>query len=345
MRQYLLPKNGKFYKANMHIHTTVSDGKMTVEEVKAFYKENGYSIVAFTDHEVLVPHNDLADEEFLPITSYEISLDDGWPGGYQYIKYYHLNLYAKDRDATVSSVFSDRSIWLEHSRKYISKECAKVQYERHYSIEGMNDIIRKANEDGFLVCYNHQVWSRQRYPDYAGLKGLWGVEVFNSGCYGDGCVQNTQVFDDLLHENENVFPVAADDAHSVTACGYGWIQVKAEQLEYNTIMRALERGEFYASTGPEIYELYIEDGVVHLSTSDVTTVFLCTERRYSKVKRGCEEEPINEAAFDISSYIEECKKNACTRYRPWFRLEVFDKYGKSAQTRAYYVEEQNVISC
>lgn len=40
----------------MHMHTTVSDGPMTPEEVKAAYKERGYSIVAFTDHEVIVDH-------------------------------------------------------------------------------------------------------------------------------------------------------------------------------------------------------------------------------------------------------------------------------------------------
>ena len=33
----LLKTNGKFYKANMHCHTTLSDGKMTAAEVKELY--------------------------------------------------------------------------------------------------------------------------------------------------------------------------------------------------------------------------------------------------------------------------------------------------------------------
>ena len=37
MRKYLLPNTGKFYKANLHCHTTVSDGKSTPEEVKECY--------------------------------------------------------------------------------------------------------------------------------------------------------------------------------------------------------------------------------------------------------------------------------------------------------------------
>ena len=56
MKKYLLPRNGKFYKANMHAHTTVSDGRLSPEEMKRAFMERGYSIVAFTDHEVMVPH-------------------------------------------------------------------------------------------------------------------------------------------------------------------------------------------------------------------------------------------------------------------------------------------------
>ncbi len=59
MKKYLLPENGSFYKANLHCHSTVSDAKLTPEEIKKAYMEHGYSIVAYTDHDVLVPHNDL----------------------------------------------------------------------------------------------------------------------------------------------------------------------------------------------------------------------------------------------------------------------------------------------
>ena len=34
MKKYLLPKEGKFYKANLHMHTTISDGNMGVLETK-----------------------------------------------------------------------------------------------------------------------------------------------------------------------------------------------------------------------------------------------------------------------------------------------------------------------
>ena len=75
MKTYLLPKEGNFYKANLHCHTTVSDGKRTPEEIKELYMRNGYSIVAYTDHEVLIPqHEKLSDEHFLALNAHELEL-------------------------------------------------------------------------------------------------------------------------------------------------------------------------------------------------------------------------------------------------------------------------------
>ena len=54
----LLPENG-FYKANLHSHTTVSDGALTPEEAKKAYQAEGYSIVAFTDHHKYAWHREL----------------------------------------------------------------------------------------------------------------------------------------------------------------------------------------------------------------------------------------------------------------------------------------------
>ena len=62
----LIDKNRNFYKANLHCHTTLSDGKLTRDDVKAAYKERGYSIVAFTDHEHLIDNSDLNDDGFMP---------------------------------------------------------------------------------------------------------------------------------------------------------------------------------------------------------------------------------------------------------------------------------------
>ena len=120
MKKYLLPDDGKFYKANLHMHTTISDGNMSLEETKKAFMEHGYSIVAFTDHEVMVPHTDLSDENFLAITSTEISLNIEFKAPFEYIKCYHLNLYSKDPLKDCFNTFTESKMWLEHSKKYIN---------------------------------------------------------------------------------------------------------------------------------------------------------------------------------------------------------------------------------
>ena len=70
----LLDEKKGYLKANMHCHTTCSDGRLTPEEIKEEYKKRGYSVVAFTDHEVMVDQSHLCDETFLALNGYEMSL-------------------------------------------------------------------------------------------------------------------------------------------------------------------------------------------------------------------------------------------------------------------------------
>ena len=74
MKTYLFGGKKNVYKANLHCHTNLSDGSLSPEEVKDLYKSQGYSVVAFTDHDVLIPHPELRDEDFLPLNGMEFSV-------------------------------------------------------------------------------------------------------------------------------------------------------------------------------------------------------------------------------------------------------------------------------
>ena len=93
MKTYLIP-NTKQYKANLHCHTVLSDGQKTPEQIKQEYKAKGYSVIAYTDHEYIVNHQDLNDENFIAITAYEANFDSGID--WRYGKCAHLNFYAKN---------------------------------------------------------------------------------------------------------------------------------------------------------------------------------------------------------------------------------------------------------
>ena len=45
-----------YKRQNLHCHTVVSDGDLTPEQVKEAYMGQGYSIVAFTDHNKYCKH-------------------------------------------------------------------------------------------------------------------------------------------------------------------------------------------------------------------------------------------------------------------------------------------------
>jgi predicted metal-dependent phosphoesterase TrpH len=75
MKKYLLPPV-TYYKANLHTHSTVSDGKLEPEAVRDLYRNAGYSILALTDHSVTVAHQDLSTDDFVMLTGVEIDMDD-----------------------------------------------------------------------------------------------------------------------------------------------------------------------------------------------------------------------------------------------------------------------------
>ena len=339
MKHYLLPENGQFYKANLHSHTNISDGKHSPEEVKRNYKEKGYSIVAFTDHEVFVPQNALCDEEFLAINAVEVARNDGWHGGFEYNKSFHINFYAKDQNTTECPVLNPKYIWLEHSKSYVTEEMEQKPYKSHFSTAGFNHMFKKANDAGFLVCLNHPVWSLLDPDDYTDLKGLWGIEVYNTGCFRCGLADTEQPMVDLLRRNERVMPVAADDNHDNWSQFGGWVMVKADKLDYATVMNALERGEFYASTGPEIKEMWIEDKQLHIKTSDAASIRLATNYRCSRAKNGSRENPVNEITFNLTDFFDHNTAHATPRSDPWFRVYVTDADGNKAWSRAYFLDE------
>ncbi|MBQ7336293.1 MAG: PHP domain-containing protein [Clostridia bacterium] len=315
MKKHLLPEKGLFYKANMHVHTTLSDGPMTPEETKRVYAEAGYSIIAYTDHNLICPHNDLSDAHFLAINSIEIDASETLFKEWTLNRVYHFNLFSKDPNRTKPFL-----------------------YDREYSVDWANKMIARANSEGFLVCYNHPVWSKQNYEDYSGLKGLWGVENYNTGCVLVGDTDTMQPIDDLLRKGEKVFPVATDDTHVMADLFGGWIMVKAENLQYDTVMNALERGDFYASTGPQIHDLSIEDGILHIVCSPAAAINLSSERIFGRRTVAKSGEDLTEATFDLNGYINASQKEPL-RYLPYIRISVTDAHGNTANTRPYTLEE------
>ena len=304
-----LDSSKNFYKANLHCHSVYSDGKLTVEELKKRYKEKGYSIVAFTDHEHLIDNTRLDDEDFLTITSCEIAIKE-FPtvstGVNQNMKVVHLNFYAKDphniKTPCYSSLFDTRVN--DYNRDLIWQ--SEVNFDRVYSGKGVCEIIDIANKEGFLVSYNHPTWSLESALDYAHYNNLFAVEIYNHSCMRNGLHDDETAFDTMLRLGKKIYCTACDDNHNSTGeflplddSFGGWVMINADKLEYTTVMNALENGDFYASTGAEIFDITYDEGVVSVKTGKAKKItYIARSRRSMSVCAG-EGEFVDSAKFPV----------------------------------------------
>lgn len=333
MRIELIPSEGNFYKANLHAHSTVSDGSLSPAQLKDLYKREGYSVLALTDHELLVDHSELNDADFLTITSYEYAIIQD-NANYQFSPTVEFNLFSKNPHNMTQVCFEASSAlaphykeaWRVPSVKYVGEP-----FHKEYTLKCMQKVIDEANANGFLVSLNHPHYSMIT-PDFFGqLNGLFAMEIFNYISRFAGINDyNPQMYDTILRQGKNIFCIAADDCHNHVGkedpyCDKfgGFVMIKAPCLEYSAVISALEKGNFYASTGPEINSLYIEDGKVHLICSPAKYVNMSSSSRNG----GCFHAPaggaITEAVFDV--HPEDS----------FMRFSVFDDKGGHADTHGY----------
>lgn len=343
MRTYLLPVAGQFYKANLHCHTLLSDGQKTPEEVKEIYKNAGYSVVAYTDHDILIPHPELCDDSFIALNAFEVEPTEPKSPGkelYNLRKTCHICCIALEQD-TVTQPCWHRTKYLfgnaVNHRDEVKFDESEPDYERRYSGEGISEMMQIFREKGFFVTYNHPTWSSEQYTEYTNYHGMNAFEMFNGGCLAGGWEEyNPRVYDDILRGGERIYCIGADDNHNTHALDsrksdsfVAFTMIKAEHLTYRDITKALEAGHFYASEGPQINALYYEDGKVTIECSAADRILMTTDMRAARIAYDDGSAPLIGATFSVPA---ECR---------YFRLTVIDKNGKHACTNAYFIDTLN----
>lgn len=342
MKKILLPEAGenmKYYRANLHCHSTISDGGKTPEQLKEDYKKNGYSILSITDHDILIPHDDLTDDDFLMLNGYELSIASDTE------RTCHLCLVATEKGNTEQVCYHRSNyIWgnAQNYRSQINFDESKPDFERSYTPECVNEMIKTGVDSGFFVTYNHPVWSVERYPDYMQFEGMDAMEIMNYASIVAGWDDdNGHCYDDMLYGGKRLFCIGADDNHNRVPdddpkCGSygGYIMVAASSLDYNTVGKALKNGDFYAGygdykrMGPEIYSLEYEDDIVRIKTSDARLIsFMADVRNNQCVNARVGENFVTEAEFKVGQNVK------------WFRIVVTDDLGYKAYTNAYFTDE------
>jgi hypothetical protein len=228
----------RWYKGNTHTHTLNSDGDSTPDEVTRWYREHGYQFLVLTDHNFLTSVDGLnalhgADEKFLVIKGEEVT--DAFGG-----KPLHINgLDVNGRVAPQGGA-----------------SVADVLQRNVDAIRGAGGVPH-INHPNFRWAITREELQQVRHNRL--------FEIFNghpevNNLGGGGVPGLEAVWDEILSNGTLLHGIAVDDAHrfkapgdpNVAGPGRGWVVVRAPRLEARAIVEALDRGEFYASTGVEL---------------------------------------------------------------------------------------------
>ena len=290
---------GRFWRGNLHTHSTRSDGVLDPAEVCRRYKAEGYDFLALTDHFIGV---------------YDYPIVDTVPF----------------RDAGFTTLLGAEL----HSGPMVNGELWHIlavglppdfrrsdtpHFEVIAGMESGPDLAARAVAAGAFVAIAHPQWSGMTLADARSMTAAHAVEIYNHGC-AVGCDRpdGFAIADLLLTEGRDLTMIATDDAHFSEPDHFGgWVMVKAPENTPDALLTALKAGDFYASQGPELRDVRIEDGRVIVESSAVSSVIAIGTGTGAKGVHGHSmtrtEVPLDRLATS-----------------PWVRVAVVDAAGRRA---------------
>ncbi|MGQ0543043.1 MAG: CehA/McbA family metallohydrolase [Blastocatellia bacterium] len=233
----------RWYKGNTHAHTLNSDGDSSPEDVVKWYAQNGYNFLFITDHEFITPVEPLnklfaKPGEFVVFPGQEVT--DRTNG-----KPHHIN------GLGISSVTMPK-------RGKTSLENLQLNVDGVRSLGGVPQI----NHPNFGWALTAVTISKTR--------NVMLFELFNghplvNNLGGGGSPGTEEIWDLVLSSGRLIYGLGTDDSHffkrigdkTAPTPGQAWIMVRAAELTKKGILGALERGDFYASTGVELGDYHV----------------------------------------------------------------------------------------
>ncbi len=304
-RYTFAPHNGIWLKGNLHAHSTVSDGDLAPEVVLRGYRERGYDFFSLTDHNIYARYS---FDGLVMIPGFELTC---YLGG----KRAHINFYQKGETALFTHGQEVLVTDDEETRRFIA-----------------------AAKDHYLIMLNHPDWSRLEYRDVEGYDDFFALEVFNYGTeYHDRVGENAYFWDTGLRSGKRWWGLSTDDNHNgyTDSPGWpfehlecdsfgGWVMVKAAARSQAAIIEALEKGHFYASSGPVIHDFFVEDGIAHVSCSEVSRI----------VFKGEEGNFVRRLGVGLTEFTAPLRRN-----KQYVRVECIDEQGRVAYSNPIFLQE------
>ena len=290
---------GRFWRGNIHTHSTRSDGKLEPEEVCRRYREAGYDFLCLSDH-------------FLP--RYGFPVVDTRP--------FRTNSFTTIPGAEIHAPKNSHGeAW------HVLAAGLPEDFAPTGEGESAEALSARAMAAGAFVGIAHPQWSGLGIEDGRAMAPhAHAIEIWNTGCAlestrGDG----TYLLDQLLSEGIRLTAYAADDAHFRFPDAFGgWVMVKASDNEPEALVAAMKEGLTYSSQGPVIEDFAIVDDQARIACSPVANVAL--------VGRGSRVAHVREAGLTAATLS--LKKFA----GDWCRLVITDDAGRSAWSNPVWLD-------
>lgn len=244
---------GKWYKANLHTHTTNSDGRQSPAETAEAYRKAGYHVLALTDHNRTNDVRGLSRKNFLVI------------GGMEY----------HPRCPSTPNPHHLVALNVPHG----------FEFAEQYPADG-NACIRAVKAAGGVSTLAHPLWCGHRYDMYSYLKGFIALEVYNTTTDGIGRANSETDWCHLLDAGRILPALAVDDSHGLHDRFGGWTWVRLRSLTVRSVMNALRTGCCYSSTGPEIHDFRRRRGCVQVTCSPVETIYFLAHSWHGKRRKS-----------------------------------------------------------
>ena len=286
------PAAASWWKGNLHTHSLWSDGDDVPEMVIDGYKKSGYDFVALSDHNVLAEGERFVEADPVILADYRARFGNDWV---EVMEDGRMRLKTFDE---YRSLFEEKGKFLliqseeitdafENKPLHVNATNVKKRIEpqgggsvREVLQRNVDAVLEQREKTGELMFphVNHPNFGwAVKVEDLIALRGERFFEVYNGHPLvhnqGDELRPSTErMWDILLAERLSdgeavMYGIAVDDAHNYRALDSqhsnpfrGWVRVRARELSAEAIVEAMERGDFYGSSGVELEDVLVEDG-------------------------------------------------------------------------------------
>lgn len=301
---------GRFFKGNLHTHSTRSDGELDPAEVCRRYAEAGYDFLALTDHFLgrfgypITDTRDFRTNRFTTIPGAEIHADQLANG-----ELWHMVAVGLPEDFDPPDVHD---------------------WDPRETAESAADFAARAVAAGAFVALAHPEWFGMTVDDARAIGAAHAVEIYNHGCEvqqdrGGGFA----ILDALLSEGRRLTGCATDDAHFHGRDHFGgWVMVKAEANEPDALLAALKSGAYYSSTGPELRNVALDGDDLVIECSPARDVIAVGRGSPSEVVWDESGQGLTEARLPLERF----------RKGGWVRATVVDGQGRKAWSNPLWLD-------